>query len=420
MATRRRVLLAEGADAVRQVAEAVLRQSGFEVIAVVNAEKAREVLELSRPDLIVLDAGLAGDDRHPLFERIQSDPKTASIPLVLIEREDKADLPLPPEVVVSRPLDPLDLLQKVMTFSGQGDTSGGRSGPNPFGTGGLDDELLDAALGLDRIDVTASEVLERTTTHLKVPPTANSGHTPGFEQETRPHDEHSDSTRVESLMIRDESAEISKAAPPRKPDKPKMSGTSKLEIMSDQYGLHDPNAMQFERKDEVHDYDWFVKSMRDDGQSKGAGGKAPAKAPGPDSFDLNFTDPSTLVDPVTPAPATKGEKPAAPTGGSSRSTVGVEKFIDEFKKEIERIRSTEGENIMVEDAKPRAQSPGTQLSWEETLEKVNPAQVELFTRQLAAELASQLAERIAAKIDPDKLLQIIKNEIVGRLRERRS
>ena len=54
---RKRVLIVEGADAVRGVAESVLRQNGYEVIAVSSGEKAKEVLQYARPDLIVLGAG---------------------------------------------------------------------------------------------------------------------------------------------------------------------------------------------------------------------------------------------------------------------------------------------------------------------------------------------------------------------------
>lgn len=418
MAARKRVLLAEAADTVRQVAETVLRQNGFEVISVTGADKAGEVLSFSRPDLIVMSADL-NVDNHPFYETIQADRKTAAIPLVLIEREDHADLPFPPEVVVSRPLDPRDLLQKVMTFSGQGDSTAARPVPASFGASGIDDELLDAALGLDRIDVTASEVLDRTTMHLKTQAAGGTGHIPVYNPDHKNTEDHSESAKVESLMIRDEASEIGRRPAPTAPPPKKMSGTSKLEIMSDQYGLHDPNAMQFERKDDVHDYDWFVKSMRDDGSAKG--GKAdPTQRPQPgaDSFDLSFTDPASLVDPVTPAvqPAAAQAGPEKPDG--SRSAVGVDKFIDEFKKEIERIRASEGEPVMAEEAKARPQASGGQLAWEETLEKVNSSQVEFFSRQLAVELAAQLAEKIAAKIDSEKLLQLIKAEIVNRMQQR--
>ena len=40
---RKRVLLAEQSDAIRGVAETVLRQNGFEVIPITTAEKALEV-----------------------------------------------------------------------------------------------------------------------------------------------------------------------------------------------------------------------------------------------------------------------------------------------------------------------------------------------------------------------------------------
>lgn len=106
-----------------------------------------------------------------------------------------------------------------------------------------------------------------------------------------------------------------------------------------------------------------------------------------------------------------------PTGHStprgSRSSVGVEKFIDEFKKEIELLRSSETEDLALESDKSRSNRSG-QLAWEDTVEKITFEQVDLFTRQVASELAEKLASKIAAKLDPDKLLQLIKDEVIAR------
>ena len=120
---RKRVLVAHTADATRSIAEAVLRQNGYDVIAVPTAEKAKEVLQFARPDLIIVGADLLGQDQHPFYEKIQANPKTASVPLLLFEPLQPMDLPFPPEVIVPQPFDPKDLIQRVMTFSGQSDAN---------------------------------------------------------------------------------------------------------------------------------------------------------------------------------------------------------------------------------------------------------------------------------------------------------
>ncbi len=408
---RKRVLVAHAADATRSIAETVLRQNGYDVIALSSADKAKEVLQFARPDLIIVGADLLASDQHPFYEKIQANPKTSSVPLLLFEPEQPMDLPFPPEVIVPQPFDPKDLIQRVMTFSGQSDANR-QSALNPLAQAPVDDDFLDAALGLDRIDVTDSEILDRTNVNMKSPHQEKMG---GFG-----HDEKealSESTKIESLMIRDEKGEIEKkapAAPKKVAGAP--SGTSKLEIMKDQYGLTDPDAFKVHREDHVHDYDWFVRSMQDEVKVPAQG--SPAAPPKPagqqESQGLKISSTAAMMNPITPGP---GGVTADPNAGSlppgKNRSAGVEKFIDEFKKEIERLRSNEPESIFLEESKSGAKAEGQDLRWEETLEKVTPQQMELFTRQLAQEIAEKIAEKIVAKIDSDKLLQLIKAEIVN-------
>ena len=76
---RRKVLIDEQTDTLRSIAENVLRQNGYEVIAVTAAEKAREVLELSQPDLIIVGADLAAPDGTLYHERLRQEPKTSKM-----------------------------------------------------------------------------------------------------------------------------------------------------------------------------------------------------------------------------------------------------------------------------------------------------------------------------------------------------
>lgn len=407
---RKRVLVAHAADATRSIAETVLRQNGYDVIALASADKAKEVLQFARPDLIIVGADLMAPDEHPFYEKIQANPKTSSVPLLIFEPEQPMDLPFPPEVIVPQPFDPKDLIQRVMTFSGQSDANR-QSSVNPLAQAPVDDDFLDAALGLDRIDVTDSEVLDRTNVNMK--PNLPEKMV-GFEHEEK--DTLSESAKVESLMIREEKGEIEKKAPvPPKKVGAAPSGTSKLEIMKDQYGLTDPDAFKVHREDHVHDYDWFVRSMQDEVKVPPPAPNVSTQASTPQqSQGLKISSTAALVNPITPGPGMISSDPNAGSlpPGKNRSA-GVEKFIDEFKKEIERLRSNEPESIFLEEGKAGPKTDGQDLRWEETLEKVTPQQMELFTRQLAQEIADKIAEKIVAKIDSEKLLQLIKAEIIN-------
>ncbi|MBN1212944.1 MAG: response regulator [candidate division Zixibacteria bacterium] len=414
----KRILIIEAADAIRGIAENILRQNGYEVISVSNAEKAMEVLQFTTPDLILVSADMTGTDQQPLYMKIKEDAKTASVPLLFFAGVEKTDLPFPEEIIIPRPFDPQDLVQRVRIFSGQAVPDNKKEGTGPAESGDLEDDLLDAALGIDtkdNIQITDSEVMDRTT-QIKVgkqQPSKSKDKMIGYDhfEEEDADEEH---TKIESLMIEEDNSEISRKPSPSKA-KQKLSGTSKLEIMSDQYGLQDPDAFKEEDEARAHDYDWFVNSMREE-TNKPSEASAPTAPKASDSQEISFTEPSDMVDPITPPPSQKPQKPTAPAKGGSS---GVEKFIDEFKKEVERIHSNEPETVVIDDVRPAQAATGKKLEWEEKLEKVTPEQVNLFTRQFTLELAERIAEKIAAKIDPNKLTQLIKNEIIAHIRNKK-
>lgn len=408
----KRVLIAEQADTLRSVAETVLRQNGYEVISVSDADRAQEVLDLSRPDLLVIGADLQTASRTPFFEQVQSDPRTSGIPLLVFEPADKSELDFPDEVIIPRPFDPKDFLSKVSVFVGQSDSEAKAPAGNPLGVGDVDDDFLDAALGLDKLDVTDSEVMDKTSSvpTRSVKPTAQkvvdysaNGHTEEQEDEV---------SKVESLMIDEDASQIRHR--PSKPARP-AEGSGKLEILNDQYGLTDPSDVEPEA--DVHDYDWFVKSMATDSSSPA--GARPKQAPATpakasDSGKLTVQETAAAVDPVTPPPESK---PASKPKRKADKGAGVEKFIDEFKREIEQLRDGEA----VEDLFVPSDSGGkssSHLQWDEKVENLTPQKVALFTEEFAEHLGQKVAEMLVAKIDTDKLTRLLQKEILQELKAR--
>jgi CheY-like chemotaxis protein len=415
----KRVLVAEAADTTRTVAESVLRQNGFEVISVMSAEKALEVLQFTTPDVLIIGGELKGPDGRPFYERIQDSPKTSSLPLLLFDSADSEGLPFPDEVIIPRPFDPKDFIQRVMVFSGQARDSR-RPKSESLDSAGLDDEFLDTALGIDHIDVTDSEVMDHTQLTGRLKTKGVMEKLVGMDHYVE-HDESMDeSQRIESLMIRDDDTLSSTGQPAPQP--PPRTGTGKIEILNDQYGISDPASVQAEQVDADHDYNWFIDSMRTDAAPK------EKPAPGVENPDLAFEANSASVDPVTPPPKTAGPKvttqePGQPVvGGVKKSTAGVEKFIDEFREEMERIRSdVEPEIVAVKpDAPSKPSAPkeeATAHAWEEKFENITPEQVALFSRQLAAELGKNLAQKLIEKIDSEKLIRLIAAEIAARYKQ---
>lgn len=396
---QKRVLVAEESDTIRGVAETILRQHGYDVISVGSSDRVLELLEFSLPHLILVSADLKGSDDRPCYEKIQANARTTSVPLLLLAGDESVDLPFPQEAIIPRPFDPNQLVQRVSAFAGKAEQDSANG--NAQGANGLEDELLDAALGLDEIDVTSSEVINKSgRARSSAEDSGKVGNTGG---------EDSGGAKVESLMIQEEDSDIKHQADKGK--KKKAQASSKLEIMDDQYGLSDPSAFETDQESQAHDYDWFVNSMRDENEP------TRSSASQHDGVDeLTFTENSAHVDPITPGPshATAAGKSSGPMSPSARHTAGVDKFIDEFKKEIEKIRADDQEVAVEDEGGTQVATDEEDLVWEEKVEKITPEHMEIFTREFVSRLAEKLAEQIAAKIDSDKLLQLIKSEIVGR------
>jgi DNA-binding response OmpR family regulator len=271
----KRVLIAEQADTVRAVAEAVLRQNGFDVIAVTAAEKAREVLELSKPDLLIIGADLTAPDGTPYYERLRQDSRTTQIPTLLIEAPDKTPISISDLTVIPRPFDPQDFLQKV-TVSLMGSAPSTKAASGPLSGADIDDDFLDAALGLGNIDVTASEVLDKTG-FGRPGQAARAGEKPiGMEAHHDAKSGESGGTKIESMVLDMNSSRVRHQVPGRQVP---IEGTGKLEILTDQYGLEKPlPSLQNENAD--HDYDWFIDAIKKDNDPNAVGKGTPHETGG--------------------------------------------------------------------------------------------------------------------------------------------
>jgi CheY-like chemotaxis protein len=79
---RSRVLVVEDNPANQLLAAAVLGRDGFIVDIAESAARALQSLADHRPDLILMDIQLAGEDGLALTRRLKAQPATAPIPVV--------------------------------------------------------------------------------------------------------------------------------------------------------------------------------------------------------------------------------------------------------------------------------------------------------------------------------------------------
>lgn len=397
----KKVLLVESSDAIRTVGENILRQNGYEVIGISDSERALEVVDYAQPDLMIIAADLKEKNGSPFYERAQSEPSLNQVPILLLINEDEEKPALSPKTMLEKPFDPKDFMGRVQSLLGGSGSSDSGKPANPLNQADLDDDFLDAALGLDGLDVVESEVMDKTTNKRKSLKKKTQEKMVGFDHEVDEEGMADSGKVVESLMIRDEDSSDIDRKQEQKKKAEDLTASSKLEILDDQFGIQDLNAGSAvgSQQHGDHDYNWFINEMQREAQ-----GKPTAD----DAGELSFEDPSTSVDPITPNPSSDSSK--------ARNSQEVDKFIDEFKKEVEKFDEIDDALIPDTSASDKSgRSP--KMDWEDSIENLTPDKVALFTRQLAYDLAEKLAIRIAAKIDPEKLLNLIKAEVIARAQQ---
>ena len=85
-----RLLVVSASETEVMTLAGMLGRLGFEVIPALNGDEALKTLAHRRPDLILLDLHLPGEDGFTVCQRIQEHPEWADIPIIFIsEKQDK-------------------------------------------------------------------------------------------------------------------------------------------------------------------------------------------------------------------------------------------------------------------------------------------------------------------------------------------
>jgi len=256
----KKVLVIEQSLAVRGVAESLLRQNGLEVVSADSQSAAMDILGASKIDLILVASEIAAESGEPLYEHFGAEESTAGIPLLILHDPNSGSEPAyPPESVIAKPFTPRDFLSAIGPFVGSERTVSA-SDQTPFSGADFEDDLIDTALGLDKIEVDDAEVMEDDTgiyrkqnkkgitesmigLDIKVSPDdttktirgkIESVNVPadGDEDGAPPADSKPQDTDAPAELLDQEKNESAPATPD-----PGLSESSEIEIITDQYGI---------------------------------------------------------------------------------------------------------------------------------------------------------------------------------------
>jgi two-component system cell cycle response regulator DivK len=78
------ILVVEDNPANMMLVVAVLDRAGFRSAQATSAEEARRLIETVRPDLILMDIQLPGEDGLSLTRELKTSPSTARVPIIAL------------------------------------------------------------------------------------------------------------------------------------------------------------------------------------------------------------------------------------------------------------------------------------------------------------------------------------------------
>jgi ribonuclease P protein subunit RPR2 len=118
-----KILLVDDEPALRELLRATFEGADVSVDEASSGQEAEERIRRRRPDVVVLDLRMPGMDGTELCKRLQADPKTKSIPIVLLTgaapEEARRAQRAGAAALVRKPFSPLDLLAVVQQVAGK-------------------------------------------------------------------------------------------------------------------------------------------------------------------------------------------------------------------------------------------------------------------------------------------------------------
>ena len=112
------ILIADDDAFIRRPLQWMLEQEGFETVTAADGDACMDQLHAQRPDLVILDVMMPGQDGFEICRRMQNDAQLRTVPVILLSargREHDRDrgLALGATEYLTKPYSPTDLLGRV-------------------------------------------------------------------------------------------------------------------------------------------------------------------------------------------------------------------------------------------------------------------------------------------------------------------
>lgn len=118
------ILVVDDEDLLRELVQACLEDFvGWETMTAASGEECLQIAQTKSFDAILLDMSMPGMDGFEVYERLQSNPKTQAIPVILVtakvlpsdrDRFEKMGV----AGVISKPIEPTTLTEEIAKILG--------------------------------------------------------------------------------------------------------------------------------------------------------------------------------------------------------------------------------------------------------------------------------------------------------------
>lgn len=114
----KQVIVVDDDREVREIVTFTLEHHGYGVRAASSGQQLRQLLSSSKPDLIILDVMMPGDDGYRIYSALRREQETQRIPVIIMTAHDediysKLSSDLGAARHISKPFHPLALLEHV-------------------------------------------------------------------------------------------------------------------------------------------------------------------------------------------------------------------------------------------------------------------------------------------------------------------
>ncbi len=133
MSKREKIVVIEDEADILEVLQYNLKREGYTVVASRDGEQGLDSVRRENPDLVLLDLMLPGLDGLEVCKRLQADPVTANVPVIMVtakgeESDVVSGLQIGADDYVTKPFSPKELLARVKAVLRRGPVREARGG----------------------------------------------------------------------------------------------------------------------------------------------------------------------------------------------------------------------------------------------------------------------------------------------------